>query len=200
MVRTPSNSALSPSLSPRAVTPRDFHLFFTTEADEMSPPYQQRRGPLNELHEAALYGCPHQMMDLLRDGSIDINQGTPTGSTALMLAAQQGRAEVARVLLDKGANMSIAAQRGFTVLLIAAQQGHSGVVVELLNAGAEVDACNDNNDTSLHLGDHVCSPHSSSRRVGVLPFVRVLNRHETLPGNTTARVAHIYCIRSTSQR
>lgn len=81
-------------------------------------------------HEPALYGCPHQMMDLLDGPSIvDIDRGTPTGSTPLTLVAQEGRSGTVRVLLEEGANMSI-----------AAQQGHLAVVVDLLKAEAEMGA------------------------------------------------------------
>lgn len=118
---------------------------------------QSTRGPRNALHEAALCGRPQQVKDLL-GGPIDINGGTLLdGSTPLMLAAQEGRSEIVRILLESGANVKMSAEQGFTCLHIAAEQGHFQVVVDLVNFGAEVDARNHNGDRALHLGDLIKS-------------------------------------------
>ncbi len=62
-----------------------------------SPSHQWPRGPRNELHQASLYGSTEQLLALLSDGSIDIDQRNPMGSTPLMAASFFGRSHIARI-------------------------------------------------------------------------------------------------------
>lgn len=62
------------------------------------------------------------------------------GSTALMLAAQNGSVESARLLLAAGANANDTAGDGKSALVMAAMAGHSDVALMLLNAGADPNA------------------------------------------------------------
>jgi hypothetical protein len=71
-------------------------------------------------------------------------------STALVAAAH-GRLEVARLLLDAGADPSLAASDGLTPLMCAAGQGHPEVLGLLLGRGAVVDAAHpDSGATAFH--------------------------------------------------
>lgn len=100
---------------------------------------QWPRGPLNPLHRAATDGSVERTIAIISKGkgkgSIDINQGTPQGYTPLMLASLQGHGPVVRILLSKGANLSIAGDRGVTPLCAAAGEGHVDVVKMLIEAG-----------------------------------------------------------------
>ncbi len=71
------------------------------------------------------------------------------GSTALMLAAQNGSAESARLLLAAGANVNDRAGDGKSSLVMAAFAGHTDVATLLLNAGADPNAA-DAGYTALH--------------------------------------------------
>ncbi len=62
------------------------------------------------------------------------------GSTALMLAAQNGGVESARLLLAAGANANDVAGDGKSALVMAAFSGHADVATALLNAGADPNA------------------------------------------------------------
>ena len=59
------------------------------------------------------------------------------GWTALMLAAQNGHEQVARVLLEAGAVVGAQNNDGSTALMHAARNGHEQVARVLLEAGAD---------------------------------------------------------------
>ncbi|CAK9116812.1 unnamed protein product [Durusdinium trenchii] len=59
------------------------------------------------------------------------------GLTALMLAAANGHVEVARLLLNAGADKDLQDKKGSTALILAAQQGHAEAARLLLQAGAD---------------------------------------------------------------
>ena len=99
---------------------------------------------------------------LLKANNIDLNlankpehkrerQGVLAGFTALMIAAENGHADVVKELLEKGANVNLENKQGFTALILAAQEGHTGVVTELLTKGADVNKTNKRKMTALML-------------------------------------------------
>ena len=71
------------------------------------------------------------------------------GVTALILAAQNGHAEVAKQLLDKGAAADARNNDGWTALMVAAANGHVEVAKQLLDKGAAVDVRNNDGWTAL---------------------------------------------------
>lgn len=72
----------------------------------------------------------------------DARQVMAGGSTALMLAAQNGSVESARLLLAAGATANDAAGDGKSALVMAAFAGHGDVAALLLDAGADPNAAN----------------------------------------------------------
>ncbi|CAM9339061.1 unnamed protein product [Ectocarpus sp. 12 AP-2014] len=110
------------------------------------------RGPMNELHLAAMDGSSERALALLlsRD-PIDVNQGDSAGCTPLMLATTNGHPRVVRILLNHGANMSIVDDAGSDALLKSAIVGHSAVTKTLVKAGAHLEATDINGATPLHL-------------------------------------------------
>ncbi len=91
-------------------------------------------------------------MALLSDGSIHIDQGNMNGGTPLMIASFKGHSGAVRILLKKGANVSIPADYGLTALHISAKQGHLAVSRMLVEAGADLEAAtSDLGDTPLHM-------------------------------------------------
>jgi len=57
--------------------------------------------------------------------------------SALYLAAQNGKTDVAALLLRNGADLNIAADKGVTPLMVAAAKGHEKIVRLLLHYGAD---------------------------------------------------------------
>jgi ankyrin repeat protein len=75
-----------------------------------------------------------ETVDLLLVRGAEVNvQGTLEGFTPLMTAAAEGLADVARILLDAGADRDITDVDGDTALSFAQQNGHTEVV-ELLES------------------------------------------------------------------
>jgi len=94
---------------------------------------------------AALGGHLAIVKTLLRRGAA---LDTP-GWTPLIYAATNGQTEVARYLLDVGANINAAAPNGTTALMMAVRGGHGATVDLLLARGADVNQRNQNGATAL---------------------------------------------------
>ncbi|CAK7207629.1 hypothetical protein SEUCBS139899_010440 [Sporothrix eucalyptigena] len=71
------------------------------------------------------------------------------GRTPLARAAEEGYEAVARLLLEKGANVESKDSNGRTPLARAAWQGHEAVVRLLLERGANVETMDSNGRTPL---------------------------------------------------
>ena len=70
----------------------------------------------------------------------DLNQPeNRRGHTALMLAIEQGHSQIAKLLIERGADVNARSKSGFTPLLFAAQQNDLDSVEALLAAGAKLD-------------------------------------------------------------
>jgi hypothetical protein len=76
-------------------------------------PAQIAEDPATPLRAAASKGDTARVSALLAHG-LPVDGADPGGRTALMLAAQQGRAEAVRLLLSKGANPGLRDKTGFT--------------------------------------------------------------------------------------
>jgi len=90
----------------------------------------------------AAYRGSKQMVDLLlREGGKDsINSKSNSGSTALMWAVIEDHAEIAKTLIDAGADVSITDHEMFTPLMLAAIYDCAHVLRTLLDSGAKVEA------------------------------------------------------------
>lgn len=77
---------------------------------------------------------------------VDVNLANASGETPLMMAALRGNAEVARVLLGRGAQVNRA---GWTPLHYAASGPSTELVALLLDRGAAIDAPSPNGTTPL---------------------------------------------------
>jgi ankyrin repeat protein len=64
------------------------------------------------------YNHPDELAALLED-CVGVDQRNSDGSTLLMIAAERGRIDAARVLMDHGANCALASNRGDTALGLA---------------------------------------------------------------------------------
>lgn len=96
----------------------------------------------------ALLRRPADLARLL-DGGANPNARVDGGKTLLMLAAEQGLADAARILLDRQARTELRTADGATAAMYAAWNGHVGVIEALAAAGADLDATNDDGKTAL---------------------------------------------------
>lgn len=94
----------------------------------------------DELQSAVIRGSVERTVALLAGGDIDIDERRPKGWTALMLGASTGDVGVVRILVNKGANLSLVDDRGFSALHLATQGGHVAVTKLLMEAGADPEA------------------------------------------------------------
>lgn len=114
------------------------------------------REPMNDLHIAAGAGSVERVESLLSQGSIDIDEGSHhNGLTALMCAAIEGRAHIARILVNRGADVSILSDPtapGYTALIWSAYTGNAVVTRVLISAGADLEVATGNEGgTALHI-------------------------------------------------
>jgi len=87
---------------------------------------------------AARSGRP-EMVKVLVDGGAEVNAKEKTrGQTALMWAVAEEHLDVARLLLERGADAHARSTAGFTPLLFAAREGGIEMTRLLLAAGADV--------------------------------------------------------------
>jgi ankyrin repeat protein len=109
------------------------------------------------LTMAALRGARKTVASLLAaganvDGEPAIHNGRNVwGYTPLYVAAREGHAEVARLLVDAGADRTRADHAGFQPLHAAAAFGRVDAVKVLLDAGVPVDARAERGDTAARL-------------------------------------------------
>ena len=98
-------------------------------------------------------GEPVHFIGVLLEGRADPNAKTnyKDGSTLLHLAASQGKADVAKALLQGGANVNAKNRNGATALHRAAHDGNNFVIKALLQGGADVNAKDRKGNTPLHL-------------------------------------------------
>lgn len=93
------------------------------------------------LHDAVDRGDLEAVRGLLQKGA-DVNETTVDldrfGRTALMLAAEEGHAEIARLLMEHKANVNATDYYGRTALMWAAIGGHADVTRSLLEHKAAV--------------------------------------------------------------
>lgn len=131
----------------------------------------------NELMDAAHAGDLERVKRLLAEGA-DVNAADESGWTALMKACynpeqKRGFAEVARALIDAGADIEAPIGYGVRPLMLAAGYGETAVVEVLLQAGADVLARNEGGYTALmmvkqkHYVDVVNLLHEAEQLAGI---------------------------------
>ena len=102
------------------------------------PAEEVRRRIMRAIH----YGTPQRVRELIQsaEGDFDINDEWNGGFTLLSIAADKGRADIVKVLLQNGADPNRVAEPDFgrSSLKRAAIKGHMDVVEVLLESGANV--------------------------------------------------------------
>ena len=95
------------------------------------------------LNDSSLEGAEPKLATTraLLDAGAPVNVADSDGRQALHLAAQEGCVDLARLLLDRGADVAATATaRGLTAIHLAVQHGHTEVTRLLLDHGANVNA------------------------------------------------------------
>ncbi len=142
--------------------------------DRHERPSEPRASP---LHYAAFCGLLNIVKFLIVDRSQDVNaRGFEDKETPLSVASRQGHSEVARVLLEHGADTETGNRTGCSPLEVASTDGHVEVVLVLLEHGADVEARDEYKYTALHM--------ASTR--GELASTRVLLEHSADPNAKNA--------------
>lgn len=91
---------------------------------------------MTALQKAVHKGDIKKVQALLDQGA-DINEWK--FGTALIFAASENRLEIAKLLIDKGADLNALGQNGWTALGCAAGQGYGDMIDLLIGRGADID-------------------------------------------------------------
>ena len=102
----------------------------------------------DELVYAAAHGDMAKIGSNLRLPQ-DPDSRTANDITALMMASNEGHAEIVRLLLAAGADTELVEITGCTALIAASNAGHVEVVSLLLDAGADKDVVDKRGMTAL---------------------------------------------------
>uniref|UniRef100_A0A0G4HD60 Uncharacterized protein n=1 Tax=Chromera velia CCMP2878 TaxID=1169474 RepID=A0A0G4HD60_9ALVE len=109
----------------------------------------QNENGANALTLAAQFRHLEVVALLLRQGNADPNLRNRHGTSALMMASQNGDAETTALLLQAKADVNTADAKGETPLIHAASRNHPDVAALLLQKGAEVNAITLEGQTAL---------------------------------------------------
>lgn len=93
----------------------------------------------------------HSRVKILIKNKADVNTRAPGGGkTPLHLAVDNDDEQMIVMLLEAGADVSVATQNGITPLHVAAKKGNKKIIQRLIQAKAPVDARSTNGCTALH--------------------------------------------------
>ena len=90
------------------------------------------------LHHAIKRGDTLQIAHYLESGGDANLSESASGSTLLMLAAQEGQSPIVDLLLERGVDINAQDTHGYPAVALAAFRGHTRVVEHLLERGALV--------------------------------------------------------------
>ena len=113
--------------------------------------------PVAKLHAAAKEGDVKAIGQLLSSGA-KVDAKDQSGATPLFVASLFGRADAAKLLIEKGTDIKVAkGGDGSTALHVAAFFCYTDTVTLLLKSGSDINALNNRSDTPL---DAVSAPWS----------------------------------------
>jgi hypothetical protein len=103
------------------------------------------------LAAIVLFALANRLLKL--PSGLDKNQGLGSGegSQALLRAIANRRIQIARRIIDVGANVNARSPQGYTALMIATLHGHDEMVSLLLDRGADLTAVDAEGRNSLQL-------------------------------------------------
>lgn len=113
------------------------------------PSLQDNKGR-NVLHCASLSGNP-EVIELILDHVPSIDSVTNQGVTSLMIAAQFGRLQAVKYLLEKGADPCLQDNKGCNALHYASYGGNVPVIEEILSYEVDIESRNKDGETPLEI-------------------------------------------------
>jgi peptidoglycan/LPS O-acetylase OafA/YrhL len=128
-----------------------FSFINVNNQDSSVSKFQQTEKVIPEvgLHEAVIRGDIEAINQHIKAGS-DLNAIEPTGgSTALITVSVFGKTEIAKLLIDNGADLNLQNNEGSTALLSAAFFGNVEIVEYLIANGANQQIKNNSGSTPL---------------------------------------------------
>lgn len=81
-----------------------------------------------------------EIKNYLENNDINIDTVNHAGLTALIRAADYGKYDIVKLLIEKGANVNHRTDNGFTAIIWAAERGHLDIVKLLVENGADINA------------------------------------------------------------
>lgn len=112
----------------------------------------------NVLHAIVYSGVEQRLVEFLDNHCIDLNGCAVDGATPLLLAISLDHIGMAKILIQKGADVNIGDIDGITPVHLAAQSGCLDLIIDLVEKGANYLAKTKNGNYPLALainGDHV---------------------------------------------
>ncbi len=88
-------------------------------------------------------------LGLFLAAGFDINKPNTAGYTGLMVAAERGRADIVKLLLDHKADPNVAGRDGSTALMLAAENNQPEILKLLINRGADPNRQDNNGWTAV---------------------------------------------------
>ncbi|WP_295815217.1 ankyrin repeat domain-containing protein [uncultured Deinococcus sp.] len=175
--------ALLRAVSPMGVSPVLFATYYGRH--DVARVLVEEGAPL-DVFEAAAVGDIGRVQALLADEA-DVNAVSGDGFSALGLAAFFGRADVARVLLERGADVNAVSTNAMQVrpLHSAVAGNHDALARELVAAGADVNAVQQGDFTPL-MG---AAQHGNAALVAFLLAAGARADAATTDGRTAADLA-----------
>nr|XP_032813791.1 ankyrin-2-like [Petromyzon marinus] len=129
-----------------------------------------------------------------------VNRTTESGFTPLHIAAHYGNVNVARLLLECGADPNYMANNGISPLHVAAKRGHSELVTLLLSLGGNIDARTRDGLTPLHCAAR--SGHDGTLEILLEQGAPILakTKNGLSPLHMAAQGDHVGCVRGLGAR
>ncbi len=111
----------------------------------------------NDIHAAVREGNLKVVKKLVKKDITIVNTLNAKGHSPLNLAVYNNKEDVARLLIEKGANINYKMDMGSAVHAVAFK-GNSALLKLLIDNQADIDALDNNNTSALHyavLGNHL---------------------------------------------
>jgi ankyrin repeat protein len=100
----------------------------------------------------AIFQGDAALVDELVAGGADVDANVyATGETALVQALRSDNFEIARALIDAGANVNLRKDGQWTPLMVAVSKDRSDLVALMIEQGAELNAASDDQQTALKI-------------------------------------------------
>jgi 7,8-dihydropterin-6-yl-methyl-4-(beta-D-ribofuranosyl)aminobenzene 5'-phosphate synthase len=104
----------------------------------------------DNIHEAIIKGDLNAVQTILEADKSLLEARNSENFTPLLLASIHGQLEIARFLIEMGANIHAGDNENSTPLHNAAARGHSDIISLLIDKGAHINQCDGNGMTALH--------------------------------------------------